>query len=53
MDLRKSWAIARKDLKIIKKRKILLAMLIGFPLIIGVGLPSITEVLIARRGFIA
>ena len=53
MDLLKSWAIARKDLKIIKKRKILLAMLIGFPLIIGVGLPSITEVLIARKGFIA
>ena len=53
MRLWKAWMIAKKDMKIIKRRKFLLGLIFGLPLAIGIGLPLIIHVVIGRRGFVA
>lgn len=48
MDLRKSWVIARKDIFILKGRRNLLGMMIGFPAGLGIALPLIIYHLITK-----
>lgn len=48
----KSWIIAKKDLSLVRKRKTILGMLIGLPLVMGIGLPLIVNAVIGRRGFV-
>lgn len=52
MRLWKSWIIAKKDLKVIRKRKLLIGLLVGLPLVLSIGLPSVLREVIGRRGFI-
>lgn len=52
MRLWKSWIIAKKDMKLLRKRKLLIGMLVGLPLVFSVGLPTVIHVAIGRKGFI-
>lgn len=51
MRLWKSWLIARKDLKILWRRKSLMAFLLVIPIGLSVALPVVIHAVILRRGF--
>lgn len=52
MRLWKSWMIAKKDMKILRKRKTLIGMLVGLPLALSIALPTLIHQVILRRGFL-
>lgn len=52
MRLWKSWLIAKKDLKILRRRKSLMALLLVAPLGLSIALPLVINEVIRRRGFI-
>ncbi len=49
MRLWKSWALARKDMKILIRRKSLVGGLLVIPVLLGVGLPAILEYVIIKK----
>lgn len=49
MRLWKAWILARKDLKIIRRKRSFLAGLFVLPLFMGIGLPGLIEFVIIRR----
>lgn len=49
MRLWKSWILAKKDMKIMRRRKSLMAGLIAFPFAIGIGLPTLVQYMIVKR----
>lgn len=53
MRLWKAWLIARKDLTIMRRRRSPLAIMVGFPLVLGTALPVLLHTVISRRGFTA
>ena len=52
MRLWKSWIIAKKDMTIMMKRKLLLALLIVLPVGLAIALPTVIHVVIGRKGFV-
>lgn len=48
----KSWLIAKKDMKIIRKRKLLMALLLVPSLAFGIALPVLINTVIGRKGFV-
>lgn len=49
MRLWKSWIIAKKDLAILRKRKSLIIAIVAAPMVIGIGLPVLTDYLIIKK----
>ncbi len=49
MNIKKSWIIAKKDIKIMMKRRTITVSLMVIPLILGIALPSLTYYLIIKK----
>jgi ABC-2 type transport system permease protein len=49
MRLWKSWIVAKKDLAILRRRRALIISIVTLPLVIGVGLPFLTDYLIIKK----
>ncbi len=50
MRLWKSWLLARKDMKILIRRRSLVGGLLVLPLLLGIGLPAILEYIVLKKG---
>ncbi len=50
MRISKSWIVAAKDIKVFLRKRYTVYSLVVFPIIIGVGLPFVLRLIIARQG---
>ena len=50
MRISKVWIIARKDIKIVLKKRYVLFSLVGFAIIISIGLPVVLHTVVSRAG---